>query len=407
MARRVGWVAAAVVASVWLVWAPAAAAPLLGRADLSAGPTLSGREVVWAEVRSAPATGPAFSDDRRSVLIRAAGRARVVRLLPRALAPPRSYVPEEVPAAVVTSLTHVAVLRQLTTCYAVPFTVCGFNDVDVVAGPIHGRLRVLRTRHRGCGRLPLQPASLALAGDRLVFSDATERCRPSLGPARVAVLRLDAAARPIVLARTERPVDVRAAGRLVAWVPLRAPSARVVVYDLSARRIIYRVRLPRGLVVHAWDLQADGKVAVALGPDRYVGVRPRVFLATPRRRRPRPLGLRIVTTRSADAGLVFRLARDRLLVVRPTAWSAADGELALVRLSGGAREIARFSARLRQRGEAAFDGRRVAWARQRVEGYTPPCPPPPSHGLAPPAVAAQCGGDPLGPTDILVRRVAR
>src|SRR5437763_49920 len=198
MARRVGWVAAAVVASVWLVWAPAAAAPLLGRADLSAGPTLSGRAVVWAEVR----------------------------------------------------------------------------------------------------------------------------------PARVAVLRLDAAARPIVLARTERPVDVRAAGRLVAWVPLRAPSARVVVYDLSARRIIYRVRLPRGLVVHAWDLQADGKVAIALGPDRYVGVRPRVFLATPRRRRPRPLGLRIVTTRSADAGLVFRLARDRLLVVRPTARSAADGELA-------------------------------------------------------------------------------
>src|SRR2546423_2827769 len=310
MVRRVGWVAAAVVASVSLVWAPPAAAPLLGRADPSAGPTLSGREVVWAEVRSAPATGPAFPEDRRSVLIRAAGRARVVRLLPRALAPPRSYVPEEVPAAVVTSLTNVAVLRQLTTCYAVPFTVCGFNDVDVVAGPIHGRLRVLRTRHRGCGRLPLQPASLALAGDRLVFSDATERCRPSLGPARVAVLRLDAAARPIVLARTERPVDVRAAGRLVAWVPLRAPSARVVVYDLSARRIMYRVRLPRGLVVHAWDLQADGKVAVALGPDRYVGVTPRVFLATPRHRRPRPLGLRIATTHSEDAGLVFRLRSE-------------------------------------------------------------------------------------------------
>src|SRR5256714_6690046 len=224
MVRRVGWVAAAVVASVSLVWAPPAAAPLLGRADPSAGPTLSGREVVWAEVRSAPATGPAFPEDRRSVLIRAAGRARVVRLLPRALAPPRSYVPEEVPAAVVTSLTNVAVLRQLTTCYAVPFTVCGFNDVDVVAGPIHGRLRVLRTRHRGCGRLPLQPASLALAGDRLVFSDATERCRPSLGPARGAVRPLESADPPSGLAPTERPGGMPAGRRRVPLGPSYRPS---------------------------------------------------------------------------------------------------------------------------------------------------------------------------------------
>jgi hypothetical protein len=321
------------------------------------GPVLAGAAVAWAEEAGGTGSLHLWAPRRgERVVYRSDSLA-----LARPLAASRSLLAFE---------------RSYPSCAPQPGRVCPQAE-DALAGPPEGPFGTL-VRPRTC--------SLATAGNEL-----------ALDGGRAAYLELDCArgrVRVVVrdLARRRRPIvlrdgavsggccrDVSIAGQYVAWDDAR--RGEVVVFDRVARRVAYRARIGRGAGIDlGFDLQRDGKLAVAYRRNAAARASPTtVAWFSPRAPRAHvlPLAGRAARVRIADD----RIAFERFLTPTRSALVVTD-------LDGHARTLARFAPPLRLQSRFDFDGRRIAWASDRLTGTHVDCPPP---GQERPCVARESG----------------
>jgi hypothetical protein len=139
--------------------------------------------------------------------------------------------------------------------------------------------------------------------------------------------------------------DVALAGRMLAW----RSGGGVDVFDLTSRRIRSHTAPPAGEPIVAFDVQADGKLAILVGrqPDGHTTVAWR-SAADPTLHR---LQLRAAIPVHQPS---LRLIGDRLVLETAPPATATDNlrgsTLIVSDLAGRARVLARFSSRLEQVG---------------------------------------------------------
>ena len=350
-----------------LAFGSQAQAVVVANAVPEAGPALGKTDVAWAEART-------LGGQTRVFLVRKRPQARAkAQLTPDRIA--RGENVEERATSVVESGSYIALGRTTLPCY--PNASCA-NRLDVVFGRIGSPLAF---RVADDGDCQLGTGSVDLAGRDLVYDRATIRKRRCI--AQVVVRDLGAArARGRVLASAANSsIQVRAAGHLVAWLMLRKPDV-IVVYDLRRRAVLYRAFASAADAdeFRAWDVQADGKIAVAIAPRGApagnAGVPLMVDVFSPRRAQPDMLPIR------ADGDVdnpELHIDRDRVALMRAPGRHSTD--LVVIDLAGNVRTVARFS-NCRCAGgphrwlpTANFDLRavRVAWAAQRIDRVDSRC----------------------------------
>ncbi|HEX8123739.1 MAG TPA: hypothetical protein VF549_20985 [Solirubrobacteraceae bacterium] len=329
---------------------------------LASGPAVGGDRVLWGRYRMVAED----RDGRRPVF---AGLAAFVG---RNVASVRMPAPrvgrrrlgreENVIGGLAASGSHVAVLRGYESCDRDPRFGCVLRS-ELLVGRHGGPLRVVAEDPRMCS---FDRDSIATSGRRLAYLECGR------GGLRLVVRHVARPGARIVARglglREAQPgsARVRLAGRFVAWQDGLTPA--IVVHDLVGGRRAFAIRMRRK-EISGWDLAADGAIVLAAGPrsGSRRGVRHRLSYASPRRPRPRPLGI------GAQPGEV-RVHGDRFAFV------SAAGELTLASRRGGRRAVERFDARRLLLG---FDlGRGIlAWAEQRVERIAtiPNCTRPAGH----------------------------
>jgi hypothetical protein len=317
---------------------------------LASAPAVGGDRVLWGRYRSVPED----RDGRRPVFAALAafdgGSVAAVRLPAPRVGRRTLGMEENVLGGLAASGSHVAVLRGYESCDRDPRFGCVLRS-QLLVGRHGGPLRVVAEDPAMCS---FDRDSIATAGRRLAYLECGRRdlrlvVRDVSGPgAGVRVV-----ARGLGL-RGAQPgsARVRVAGRFVAWQDGLTPA--IVVHDLVRGRRAFAIRMPRE-EISGWDLAADGAVVFAAGPrsGSRRGVRHRLAYASPRRPRPRALG---IGARPGEVGV----HGDRFAFV------SAAGELTVASRGGGRRAVERFD---EQRLLLGFDlGRGVlAWAEQRVE----------------------------------------
>lgn len=383
------WVSA-VAALVLLASAPAAASRQVAKAVPDAGPALAGSAVAWAESR------PPRRGRGRSVLIRV-GRGGRRTTLPTP-EPPRVRCCDvsDSPATLLASESHVVLGRALEVCGV---DICTLNSIDLVGGK-WGKGRLGTIGRRRCGRELADGGPFAQALDRTVLAFGCQSgTRSSL-----LIRDLRGASADRFAAFRRHGVEARVAGRLLA---LKRDSGRrevIVVRNRLTRRVIYRARA--GALgaddFGDWDLQADGKLAVAYRPRYRRGRAERTRLAwfSPGAR-PRKLAIQVAPY-GIDGDLPsLRFARDRIAALVPRGGQRFDdltnADLIVTSLTGDRHRVARFSHRRLRVGQIDFDGHRVTWAAQRVKRYKTDCPDNPQIG-------APCLITPVGATGVFVVR---
>jgi hypothetical protein len=159
--------------------------------------------------------------------------------------------------------------------------------------------------------------------------------------------------------------DVSLGGSYLAW---RSGSA-VDVLDLRTHKLAYRAGASPGEPIVAFDVQADGKLALLLGPTR--GGRLTLAWRTPGTATLHRLRLRVA---APPAGPRLRLIGDHILTdaVDP----AGATELVLTDLTGRVNVLARFAAPVEQTGAIDATTERVTWASQQITNRRVDCPPP-------------------------------
>ena len=146
---------------------------------------------------------------------------------------------------------------------------------------------------------------------------------------------------------------VRAAGPFVGWL---GRDGDVVVYDADKAAVGYRIVTTSGSRVVDWDLQSDGKVALAVAP----GMDQPAVLAwySPDDPAPHPTGL------PAALRWDLHIAGDRIAYLRSHDVNSGSqfyfGDLGVTDLAGHARTIATRAIGV-SRPSLAFDGSNVTW----------------------------------------------
>jgi hypothetical protein len=291
---------------------------LLASVVLWQGPALAGESVVWVDESQGVGALHVWSPRRGD---------RVV-FRGESLAIGRPFA---------ASRTRLAFERSYPSCPPPPGHVCPEGS-DAVIGALAGPFRPL-SRPRTCF-LPGLGNALALDGSVAAYVqlDCTQQRLRVIVGGRVVH---DAA----ISSGCCR--DIALAGRYVAW----SDRNSVVVHDWTARRTAYRVHVGRQF---DFDLQRDGKVAVASPPTIAWVSRAQPLLHL--------LPFRITSARVAIAG-------DRV------AFERAGGALVVAPLEGPrARAVSRSGAG-KLRG-FDFDGKRIAWASDRIRSRRVDCPPP-------------------------------
>ena len=248
----------------------------------------------------------------------------------------------------------VAFSRSYTGCGGQPGVVCPV-ETQAVAGPPRGSLRPLAAAERcsagGSGR------RLAVSGSRVAYFALS--CASSSYTVSVSERGR------IVFRHAASCCDVSLAGSYLAF-----KSGGVVdVFDLRTRRLVSRTGPPPSEPIAAFDVQADGKLAVVLGPtaDRRAALAWRAPGASALHR----LQLRVAVP---FAGPAVRLASDRVVVVSPG--TEPTSELVSADLLGRVRTLARFSRSVEQAGGIDASEQSVTWASRRITSTRVDCPPP-------------------------------
>jgi hypothetical protein len=320
------------------------------------GPLLAGDAVMWSEEARGTGSLHLWTSRRRDRIVYGGDSLAVTR-----------------PFAA--SRTLVAFERTYPSCPPPPGHVCP-QGADALIGPLTGPYRPLVRPH--ICFLPSLGNSLALDGGVAAYLDL-DCTRQRL---RVLVRDVGQGGEPRVLRNA--PIsggccrDIAVAGRYVAW----SEGRDAVVYDRVARRVAYRARIgPAGIGVDFdFDLQQDGKLAVAFRLVEFARAGPTTIAwLSP----SRPL-LHVLPLRGSDTGI--SIAGDRIAFERFV--SQTKSALVVADLTGRARTVARFAEPTRLRSGFDFDGKRIAWASDRVTARRVDCPPP---GQGRPCVRRESG----------------
>jgi hypothetical protein len=321
-----------------------AVAVLLGGAPppsrtLVAGPALAGDRVVWGEQRG-----------QRSVLVGAGSGALLWQSRSAWLAGPLAA-----------SRSTVAFATDSNGCSGAN-TACPVETTFFADRPGHGWLPItppVRCVSTAAGR------TLAVSGP--LVATVTPNCdSPSKG---TLLVRRDG---HVVFRRAGvECCDVARAGRTLAW---RSGGA-VDVFDLASRHLRFRAAPPAGAPLAAFDVQADGKLAMLVGrqPDGHATVAWR-SAADPTLH---PLQLAAVLPGNQPR---LRLIGDRLVLETAPHTTPSDNvprsALVVSDLAGRTRVLARFSGRLEQVGSFDATTNTVTWASRRITRTRLDCPPP-------------------------------
>lgn len=308
------------------------------------GPVLAGDAVIWGEEAAGTGSIHRWTGRRGERAVYSSDSLALTRPL-------------------AASRTLLAFERTYPSCPPQPNRVCPQAE-DALVGPPAGPFRTL-VRPRTCS-LPGVGNTLALdAGSAayVVVDCASERLR-------VLVRDVGRGGRPLVLRAAALSSgcchDVAIAGQFVAWADDRAGD--VTVYDRLARRVAYRARIAGDGVEFGFDLQPDGKLAVAYRLVEFARTVPTtVAWFSPSAPHPHVLPLRGRDTRVRIAN--DRLALERFLTPKRSAFVVAD-------LAGHVRTVMQLVAPTRLRSGFDFDGRHIVWASDQVISTRVDCPPP-------------------------------
>lgn len=305
---------------------------------LVAGPALAGNRVVWGEQRG-----------QTNVVVGAGSGALLWQSRSAWLAGPLAASPSTVAFA-----TDSNGCSSATAC---PVETTFFAD------------------RRGHGWLPITSPmrcvsatggrTLAVSG--LLVATVTPNC----GSPSKATLLVRRDGRVVVRRAGVECCDVALAGPTLAW---RSGGA-VDVFDLATRRLRFRAAPPAGAPIAAFDVQADGKLAMLVGrqPDGHATLAWR-SAADPTLH---PLQLAAVLPGNQAR---LRLIGDRLVLETAPHTTPTDNvpgsALVVSDLAGRARVLARFSGRLEQVGSFDASTRTVTWASRRITRTRLDCPPP-------------------------------
>jgi hypothetical protein len=331
------------------------------------GPALAGDAVVWGEAANGTGALHQWTQSRGDHVLYRSDKLAVGRPL-------------------AASRTLLAFERTYPSCKPQPNFACPQAE-DALVGPPQGPFRTL-VPPRTCTMATLGN-TLALDGGVAAYLEvdcAAQRMR-------VVVRDVGHSGKPLIVRDAALSTgccrDVAIAGRFVAW----SDRNNIVVYDRLARRLAYRMRIgpEAGIDVNlGFDLQQDGKVAVSyrLAEVAQAGPTTIAWLS------PSAQRLHVLPLRGSDTRI--RLAGDRIAVERFL--TPSTGVLVVADLAGRARRVTGFGPPLRLLGRFDFDGRRIAWASDRVTSTRVDCPPP---GQERPCVRRE-----TGVTSIWVRAAA-
>jgi hypothetical protein len=301
-------------------------APSAQPRTLVAGPALAGGRVVWGEqgdglnvLRAWPDTTPLWQSASSWFAGPLAG-----------------------------SQTLVAFSRSYDGCPGQPGFACPVETQTLVGTP-RGSLRPLAPAER-CSAGG-QNRRLAISGSLVAF--VALQCDSS--GQRVTVHN----GSRIVFQRGAACCEVALAASYLAW----KSGTSVDVVDLRTRRLVYQVKPPPGEPIAAFDVRADGALAMVLGP----APNGRATLAWRAAGGPRIQRLRVPAL-FAPNGPSVRMVGDHIVFETATQLAVAD-------LRGRVRVLARFSASVEQAGEIDAAGGHVTWASRHITSTRVDCPP--------------------------------
>jgi hypothetical protein len=306
---------------------------------LVAGPALAGDRVVWGEQRG-----------KTNVLVGAGSGALLWQSGSAWLAGPLAG-----------SRLTTALATSSSSCSGAN-TACPVETTFFADRPGHGWIPItapMRCRSTTAGR------NLAVSGP--LVATVTPNC----GSAAKGTMLVRKDGRVVFRRTGVECCDVALAGQTLAW---RSGGA-VDVFDLATRRLRFRAAPPAGEPIAAFDVQADGKLAMLVGrqPDGHATV---VWRSTVD---PTLHLLQLAAVLPAHQPSL-RLVGDRLVLETAPPATPTDNvpssALVVSDLAGRARVLARFSSRLEQVG--AFDAttHTVTWASRRITRTRLDCPPP-------------------------------
>jgi hypothetical protein len=252
------------------------------------------------------------------------------------------------------SASLVAFSRSYNGCPDQPGFACPI-ETQAIAGPPRESLRPLAPAERcsadGAGR------RLAVSGELVAYLALT--CTSSSYTVLVSEHGR------VVFRHRASCCDVSLAGSYLAF----KSGAAVDLFDLRTSRVVSRTGPPPNEPIAAFDVQADGKLAVVLAPAAGGGAalawRAPGAAALHRLRLPVLLPF---------AGPTVRLAGDRIVVVSPGTGSTS--ELVSADLLGHVRTPARFTKSVEQAGGIDASEKSVTWASRRITSTRVDCPPP-------------------------------
>jgi hypothetical protein len=253
------------------------------------------------------------------------------------------------------SRTLVAFSRSYDGCPGQPGVACPV-ETQTEAGPPGGSLRPLARAER-CSAGSAN-RRLSVSGTLVAFFALG--CTSSAGTVTV-----HDGLRTVFRRQGAACCDVSLAGSRLA----SRNGGSVDVVDLGTLRLVYRTAAPPLEPIAAFDVQADGKLALVLGPasDGRAALAWRAPGAASLQRLP----LRIVLP---ALGPAVRLVGDRIVTV--AAGPGFSSELVVADLHGHVRTLARFAAPVEQAGAIDASADRVTWASRRITSTHVDCPPP-------------------------------
>jgi hypothetical protein len=326
------------------VVAALAVAVLIGGAPtpsrtLVAGPALAGDRVVWGEQRG-----------KTNVVVGAGSGALLWQSRSAWLAGPLAG-----------SRSTVAFATNSNGCSGAN-TACPVETTFFARRPGHGWIPITS---------PVRCVSTAAGRTLAVSGPLVATVTPNCDSTSKATLLVRRDGRVVFRRTGVECCDVALAGTTLAW---RSGGA-VDVFDLATRRLRFRAAPSAGAPIAAFDVQADGKLAMLIGrqPDGHTTAAWR-SAADPTLH---PLQLAAVLTGNQPR---LRLIGDRLVLETAPHTTPTDNvprsALVISDLAGRTRVLARFSGRLEQVGGFDASTRTVTWASRRITRTRLDCPSP-------------------------------